>query len=269
VHTDASPGPRALAIEHLDRRWLVQPGPRTVVGRSAQCDITIDHHLVSRLHLELSWVDGSWQARDLQSANGTHVDGSPATAFMIDSTVTVVLGGSQGAVLTMEPQMHGGIAVAPVPFDDQPTVEGPPPRPNFAREAPNAAIPIVDPSAHVAVPGPAPAAAGLPATPAPIASSPASFAPDPAPVAHRYDDDPPPRAHDRVDGIAPPPGESLSGPVGSVQPAPSPVSFAPPSNVAPPPALPPADWYPDPDDPARLRYWDGYQWTDHWHPPRH
>ena len=24
---------------------------------------------------------------------------------------------------------------------------------------------------------------------------------------------------------------------------------------------PPADWYPDPDVPGGLRYWDGYAWT--------
>jgi hypothetical protein len=24
---------------------------------------------------------------------------------------------------------------------------------------------------------------------------------------------------------------------------------------------PPADWYADPQEPARLRYWDGAQWT--------
>lgn len=27
--------------------------------------------------------------------------------------------------------------------------------------------------------------------------------------------------------------------------------------------LPPADWYVDPEDPARYRYWDGSRWTDH------
>lgn len=27
--------------------------------------------------------------------------------------------------------------------------------------------------------------------------------------------------------------------------------------------LPPADWYPDPEDPAQQRYWDGAQWTEH------
>lgn len=29
------------------------------------------------------------------------------------------------------------------------------------------------------------------------------------------------------------------------------------------PSAPPASWYPDPDDPARLRWWDGSHWTEH------
>ena len=28
---------------------------------------------------------------------------------------------------------------------------------------------------------------------------------------------------------------------------------------------PPANWYPDPDGSPQLRYWDGTQWTDHYH----
>jgi hypothetical protein len=30
--------------------------------------------------------------------------------------------------------------------------------------------------------------------------------------------------------------------------------------------LPPPNWYPDPHDPSRSRYWDGTRWTDHTHP---
>ena len=62
-------------------------------------------------------------------------------------------------------------------------------------------------------------------------------------------------------------------PLGAYAPAPAPVGAYPPG---PPPAagLPPGpppgigaagpnpDWYPDPSGQARLRYWDGQQWTD-------
>lgn len=33
--------------------------------------------------------------------------------------------------------------------------------------------------------------------------------------------------------------------------------------TAPPPALPPAGWYPDPDESSRQRWWDGSKWTEH------
>jgi hypothetical protein len=41
-----------------------------------------------------------------------------------------------------------------------------------------------------------------------------------------------------------------------------PVSTPPPPPPQPSPQNPPADWYPDPHGQARLRWWDGNQWTD-------
>jgi uncharacterized RDD family membrane protein YckC len=62
-------------------------------------------------------------------------------------------------------------------------------------------------------------------------------------------------------------------PLGGAQPAfagapgyggPPPVGGYPPQGGAPPVAEgAKADWYPDPHGQARLRYWDGSQWTDH------
>ena len=38
--------------------------------------------------------------------------------------------------------------------------------------------------------------------------------------------------------------------------------------AAPAQALPPAGWKDDPEGGPGMRYWDGSQWTDHYHPPR-
>ena len=42
-----------------------------VVGRSSSCDVTLGEPTVSRRHVELRALDGSWMAVDLASTNGT------------------------------------------------------------------------------------------------------------------------------------------------------------------------------------------------------
>lgn len=44
-------------------------------------------------------------------------------------------------------------------------------------------------------------------------------------------------------------------------------TVASPTSVITNPPTPPPGWHPAPDDPARLRYWDGAQWTDHYADP--
>ena len=47
----------------------------TVIGRTADCDVTIDHKSVSKLHCVLVKTDGLILVRDLGSTNGTRVNG--------------------------------------------------------------------------------------------------------------------------------------------------------------------------------------------------
>ncbi len=72
------------------RRWIDRPGgvPPAVlaldwsgasemllVGRHDACDVTVSHPSVSRRHARLSFRDGHWVLRDLDSTNGTRVNG--------------------------------------------------------------------------------------------------------------------------------------------------------------------------------------------------
>lgn len=50
---------------------------RCVIGRSSTCDIVIDLNLVSRRHAEIVYHDEAYFASDLESSNGTLVNGEP------------------------------------------------------------------------------------------------------------------------------------------------------------------------------------------------
>ncbi len=49
--------------------------PKTIVGRSADCDITIDSELLSRRHAEISIDNDELRITDLGSSNGTFLNG--------------------------------------------------------------------------------------------------------------------------------------------------------------------------------------------------
>jgi adenylate cyclase len=48
---------------------------RLVVGRRERCDIVLDYPNVSSQHTELEFTNGYWCVRDLNSSNGTKVNG--------------------------------------------------------------------------------------------------------------------------------------------------------------------------------------------------
>src|ERR1700680_1940034 len=49
--------------------------PRLIVGRTADCDVTIPHGTVSSKHCLLEIRNGTWFASDLGSRNGIRIDG--------------------------------------------------------------------------------------------------------------------------------------------------------------------------------------------------
>jgi ABC transport system ATP-binding/permease protein len=67
--TDASPGGRDGTID-LDRDVVT-------IGRDPDSRVRLDDHAASRNHAEIHRLGDVWVIRDLQSANGTYVNGEP------------------------------------------------------------------------------------------------------------------------------------------------------------------------------------------------
>ena len=68
-----APAGRALLVGN-DKRTVLS-GSRLLIGRSRDCDITIDDPNVSRRHAELRNEDGRWLVTDLGSTNGVKLNG--------------------------------------------------------------------------------------------------------------------------------------------------------------------------------------------------
>lgn len=56
--------------------WSGEVG-ELLIGRHHSCDIVLENRLVSRRHARLVYRDGSWIIQDLESTNGTLVNGTP------------------------------------------------------------------------------------------------------------------------------------------------------------------------------------------------
>lgn len=55
--------------------WLLER-PRMVVGRGRQADLVVSEPTISRAHAALVHREGQWFVEDLESTNGTVVNGS-------------------------------------------------------------------------------------------------------------------------------------------------------------------------------------------------
>jgi pSer/pThr/pTyr-binding forkhead associated (FHA) protein len=62
------------------------------VGRAQDCEVRIAEAGVSRQHVEIYPRQGQWWARDLQSRNGTYLDGKPIEQTRIQDTAALALG---------------------------------------------------------------------------------------------------------------------------------------------------------------------------------
>jgi hypothetical protein len=69
------PGAARRALLVGDGKRSVLSGSRVLIGRSRDCDITLEDPNASRRHAELRNEDGNWVVTDLGSTNGVKVNG--------------------------------------------------------------------------------------------------------------------------------------------------------------------------------------------------
>jgi len=68
-------------------------GPRIVIGRGEECEVSVNHASVSRVHAEIHALgDGRYEIVDRESANGLRVNGVDLKRSLLDARDTVELG---------------------------------------------------------------------------------------------------------------------------------------------------------------------------------
>ena len=67
---------RTVTEGHPDQTFRILPGDARTLGRATGADFIVDAALVSRVHCRLTALpDGGLEIRDLESTNGTFVNG--------------------------------------------------------------------------------------------------------------------------------------------------------------------------------------------------
>lgn len=73
--------------------YALNSGPRHVIGRGEECDISVNHPSVSRVHAEVHALgDGRYELVDRESANGIRVNGVELPRGLLDARDMVELG---------------------------------------------------------------------------------------------------------------------------------------------------------------------------------
>lgn len=78
----------------LDGRPLKVVRPKTVIGRSRECEIRLDDENVSRRHCEVVEGINGWTLVDLGSTNGTELNGRRVNRAELSDGDTITVGGS-------------------------------------------------------------------------------------------------------------------------------------------------------------------------------
>jgi pSer/pThr/pTyr-binding forkhead associated (FHA) protein len=62
-------------IDSAGRRLQLRAGGPTKIGRSLENDLVLPDQSISRHHASIAMIDGAFRLKDLNSQNGSYVDG--------------------------------------------------------------------------------------------------------------------------------------------------------------------------------------------------
>lgn len=87
---DTTPPPITVRVSGAEEDLEFTEGFQ--IGRGQGCDVVVDEAGVSRRHTEVYWSEGSWRVRDLQSTNGTHLEGVRIESARLSAHNVLTLG---------------------------------------------------------------------------------------------------------------------------------------------------------------------------------
>jgi pSer/pThr/pTyr-binding forkhead associated (FHA) protein len=80
-------------VQRASRVIVIRDGESLVVGRDPLCGVIVEDSRVSKRHAELRWSNGAWTLEDLDSKNGTTVNGQPARGAEVRNGDWISFGG--------------------------------------------------------------------------------------------------------------------------------------------------------------------------------
>jgi len=84
-----------LLIEHTGQSFTLKPEIKYIVGSASDCTINLPNiDGIAERHIALSFIDNTWQVEDLNSANGTFVNGQTISSYRINFPVQIALAGN-------------------------------------------------------------------------------------------------------------------------------------------------------------------------------
>jgi hypothetical protein len=151
-----------LLIEHTGQSFTLKPETKYIVGSALDCTINLPNiDGIAERHIALSFVDNAWQVEDLNSTNGTVVNGQAINSYRIDAPVRIALAGNfliAAAPLVPEIAPIANVPTQPIqPPTYQPPISPPPvygsnPPPVYTSQSISPPSPYNDPYSSVSPP---------------------------------------------------------------------------------------------------------------------